>query len=60
MTAPAAPNYPMRKVIRTGVSPMNPKVKWAQLECNHDIYLPRKPKVGSMQPCHQCERKSTS
>jgi hypothetical protein len=30
--------WPERTVVRTGVSPMNPKVKWAELDCGHDIF----------------------
>lgn len=47
-----------RKVVRAGVSPMNPKVKWGQLECGHDIYRPRKPRIGSTAVCDICTRGS--
>jgi hypothetical protein len=43
-----------RAVVRTGVSPMNPKVKYAELECGHDIYRTRKPHVGALMPCDEC------
>ena len=45
-------------VVRTGVSPMNPKVKWAQLDCNHDVYRKRKPHIGAIIICPVCARKA--
>ncbi len=49
--------YPLRKVTRTGVSPMNPKVKYADVDCGHTVYLSRKPKVGAMIACGDCKPK---
>jgi hypothetical protein len=46
-----------RRVVRNGVSPMNPKVKWSQLECGHDIFGPRRVRVGVIRACHECGRK---
>ena len=43
-----------RRVVRTGVSPMNPKVKWAELECGHDVFRPRKPRIGALVVCEKC------
>jgi len=48
--------WPTRKVVRVDLSPMNPKVKVAQLECGHDKYVYRKPRIGSMQVCDRCAR----
>lgn len=52
--------WPERKVMRTGVSPMNPKVKWAQLDCGHDIYRARKPRIGATVVCERCAEKGRS
>jgi hypothetical protein len=53
----------VRAVVRTGVSPMNPRVKWAELACGHDLFVPRKPRIGAMVRCPKClatrERPST-
>ena len=49
-------NWPVRRVVRTGVSPMNPKVEWAQLDCGHDVYLYRKPRIGALIVCDKCPR----
>lgn len=48
--------YPERRVVRTGVSPMNPKVKWAELNCGHDVFRTRKPRIGALIVCDQCSR----
>lgn len=45
-----------RKVIRSVRSPMNPKVWCCGLECGHDVWMMRKPRDGSMQPCEPCSR----
>lgn len=45
-----------RRVVRTGVSPMNPKVKWAELSCGHDVYRTRKPRIGATVVCEKCSR----
>lgn len=31
-----------RKVVRIDPSPMNPKVKCHQLDCGHEVFLPRR------------------
>lgn len=46
--------WPERRVIRTGVSPMNPKVKWAELSCGHDVYRQRRPRIGATVVCEKC------
>lgn len=53
-------SWPERRVVRTGVSPMNPKVKWAQLDCGHDVYRYRKPRIGSTIVCDKCAEKAPS
>jgi hypothetical protein len=50
-------SWPERRVVRTGVSPMNPKVKWAELSCGHDVFRARRPKVGAIVVCEQCSKK---
>lgn len=50
--------WPERRVVRAGVSPMNPKVKWAELSCGHDVYRARKPKVGATIVCPECAREA--
>lgn len=45
---------PERRVIRAGVSPMNPRVKWAELECGHDVFRQRKPRIGALIVCEKC------
>lgn len=50
---------PKRRVLRTGVSPMNPKVKWAELECGHDAFVLRKPRVGQLLACDKCPQEPT-
>ena len=47
-------SWPERRVVRNGVSPMNPKVKWAELDCGHDVYRNRKPKIGATIVCQRC------
>ena len=49
-------SWPERRVMRTGVSPMNPKVKWAELSCGHDVYRQRKPRVGATVVCEKCAK----
>jgi hypothetical protein len=54
-------SWPERRVVRVGVSPMNPKVRWAELDCGHDeSYLPgkRRPKVGATTICEKCAAKA--
>lgn len=48
-----------REVLRSGVSPMNPKVKWAELDCGHTVYTARKQKVGAVVWCHKCSPERT-
>lgn len=54
---PAKTVYPERRVIKAGVSPMNPKVKWAQLDCGHDVFRQRKPRIGALIVCERCRDK---
>lgn len=47
------------KVRRVDVSPMNAKVKIAQLECGHDVYIhppSRAPRIAAYRRCDRCER----
>jgi hypothetical protein len=37
---------------------MNPKVKYAELECGHDVYRIRKPRIGSTTICEMCAAKA--
>ena len=46
--------WPERRVLRTGVSPMNPKMKWCELDCGHDVYRTRKPRIGATVICGKC------
>jgi hypothetical protein len=45
---------PERRVVRTDVSPMNPKIKVAQLDCGHDVYRNRRPRIGATIVCEKC------
>lgn len=47
-------SWPERTVVRTGVSPMNPKVKYAELSCGHDVWRRQKPKIGATIVCEKC------
>lgn len=49
--------WPERRVLRVDVSPMNPKVKVAQLDCGHDVYRLRRPRVGATIVCEKCGRR---
>ena len=49
---------PERRVVRVDVSPMNPKIKVAQLECGHDVYRNRKPCIGALVICDKCARET--
>ena len=51
-------SWPERTIVRTGISPMNPKVKWAELDCGHDIYQLRKPRIGATVACVKCSTKA--
>ena len=51
--------WPERRVVRVGVSPMNPKVKWAELSCGHDVYRTRKPRIGAVVVCDKCSEDSS-
>jgi len=53
-TTPAP--WPQHRVVRVGASPMNPKVKWADLTCGHTVWRYRKPRIGSSLACDQCPR----
>ena len=55
---PNQQTWPERRVVRTGVSPMNPKVKWAELNCGHDVFRTRKPRIGAIIICEQCRKSS--
>lgn len=49
--------WPERRVTRTGVSPMNRKVKWAELDCGHEVFRTRRPRVGATIVCDKCSEK---
>lgn len=47
-----------RIVVRVDPSPMNPRVKIAELSCGHDLYITppkRAPRVGKAVDCPKCE-----
>lgn len=47
------------RVVRVDRSPMNPKIRVAQLECGHDVFSTppvRAPKVGVLRSCEKCSR----
>lgn len=46
------------RVVRVGVSPMNPKVKWAELTCGHTVWRQRKPRIGAITACEKCSEKA--
>lgn len=50
--------WPERRVVRVDVSPMNPKVKCAQLDCGHDVWRNRRPRIGATIVCEACARKA--
>lgn len=54
---PAVKTWPERRVVRTGVSPMNPRVKWAELNCGHEVFRTRKPRIGATVVCDKCATK---
>lgn len=43
-----------RKVVRVDKSPMNPKRKVVELECGHELWVNRAPKVGAIVKCEAC------
>lgn len=49
--------WPEKRVVRVGVSPMNPKVKWAELDCGHEVWRKRKPRIGAIIVCEKCSDK---
>jgi len=49
-------SWPECRVVRTGVSPMNPKVKWAELNCGHTVWRNRKPRIGATIVCDRCAK----
>lgn len=55
---PQPKTWPERRVVRTGVSPMNPLVKWAELTCGHLVWRQRKPRIGATIVCDQCSEPS--
>lgn len=54
----AAGRWPESHVTRTGVSPMNPRVKWAELTCGHTVFRNRRPSVGATIVCEKCAEKA--
>lgn len=53
-------SWPEHRVVRVDKSPMNPKIKIAQLSCGHDVYRNRAPRVGATIVCEECSRKAAS
>ena len=51
-------SWPERRVLDTGVSPMNPRVKWAGLDCGHTVFRQRRPRVGATVVCEKCAEQS--
>ncbi len=47
-----------KTIVRIDKSPMNPTVKVAQLECGHDVYVNRTPRIGSLVDCERCDYKA--
>lgn len=47
-------SWPERRVVRVDQSPMNPKIKVAQLSCGHDVYRQRAPRIGATIVCDKC------
>ena len=45
-----------RKVVRVDKSPMNNKIKIAQLSCGHDVYRNRAPRIGATVVCERCSK----
>lgn len=64
MTPPRAADWPHstwpeRRVVRVdAASPLNPKVKCAQLDCGHDVWRNRKPRIGAIIVCPDCAREA--
>jgi hypothetical protein len=56
MTEPLNLRTRLKRVIATGSSPMNPKVKWAQLSCGHEIWRGRRPRIGATILCEKCRK----
>ncbi len=44
-----------QRIIRIDASLMNPKMKCHQLECGHDVYLPRRSRQKFL-VCERCAR----
>lgn len=51
-------SWPERRVVRVDASPMNPKIKVVQLDCGHDVYRNRKPRIGATIVCDKCAKVS--
>lgn len=49
-------SWPERRVVRVDPSPMNPKIKVAQLSCGHDVYRNRRPRIGATIVCDKCAK----
>jgi len=50
------PRLQEHKVVRVDKSPMNPRIKVSQLECGHDVYRARAPRIGARAVCDKCPR----
>ena len=51
-------SWPECRVVRVDKSPMNPKIKFAQLTCGHDVARLRAPRVGAVVVCEKCSEAS--
>lgn len=50
--------WPESYVTRVDKSPMNPKVKLVTLNCKHEVWRNRAPRLGAVIICHDCARKA--
>lgn len=46
---------PERRVLSTGVSPMNARVRWVELSCGHTVFVLRRPRRGTLVRCERCQ-----
>ena len=52
-----------RSVVRVAKSPLNPKVKVAELSCGHDLYIRPPaiaPRAGSPVACDKCKTEANA
>lgn len=51
-------SWPERTVVRVDKSPMNPRIKIAQLSCGHDVYRNHAPRIGATIACEKCSEEA--